>query len=192
MCTSKRGLQDLRLVGSEESGHQWLLGCFGLSALPVGFVSLLFGKGIKQQIVLSLLNVLGGHWGDLVGGKPCCDCSCVLEVMFFGSFDACLCARQSDGHPVLKAIDRGVFKQCVQRWSEKSIVFAEAFGFEGKHPCHLSLKLVKFTVSLGFCRDSMQVFIALGPKLNGVFHGDRDCLSSPGVCAAIVGCVGKK
>ena len=105
MCTSKRGLQDLRLVGSEESGHQWLLGCFGLSTLLISFVSLLFGKGIKQQIVPSLLNVLGRRGGSLDGGKPCCDCSCVLKVMFFGSFDACLHARQSHGCPVLKAVD---------------------------------------------------------------------------------------
>ena len=104
-----------------------LPGCFGLSLLPVGFVSLLFGMGIKQQIVPILLNVLGGHWGNLGGGKPCCSCCCVLEVMFFGSFDAFSHAVQSDGQPVLKAVDGGIFKQCGQRRSKKGVVFVEAF-----------------------------------------------------------------
>ena len=109
--------------------------------------------------------------------------------MFLCSFDACLHARQSDGHPVLKAVDRVFFKQCVWRWLEKIVVFVEAFGFEGKHPLHLSLESVQFTVSLGLCCDPVQVFVALVPELDGVVHGDCNGLSTPGGCTLFCGCV---
>lgn len=59
------------------------------------------------------------------------------------------------------------------------MVFVEAFGFEGKHPLHLSLESVQFTVSLGLFCDPMQVFVALVPELDGVIHGD--CNRSSGL-----------
>ena len=101
--------------------------------------------------------------------------------MFLCSFDACLCARWSDGHPVLKAVDRVFFKQCVWWWSEESVVFVETFGFEGKHPLCLSLESVKFAVPLGVGSDSMEVFIALQPQLDGAVNGDSYYFSAPSV-----------
>ena len=69
------------------------------------------------------------------------------------------------------------------------MVFLEAFGFKGKHPLCLSFNSVKFTILLGFCSGSMQVFIVLEPKLNGVVQGDGDQFSAPSVGMLFGGCV---